>query len=326
MFPERINMIIERNIETPTGNICIMTGEKGRLEFLSLGDYGQSNNVKADFLGLTDDINGVEHGALLPLEEKWVITISTQYGCSMGCTFCDVPKVGPGINATIHDLVGQFDLAMELHPEVKHGRINLHYARMGEPTWNPAVINSAYMIDCGMKEFKFHPVISTMMPRHNKELFKFLTDWLNYKLFHGGDAGLQLSINSTDDMAREVMFSDNAMTLECVSDMFSALLAVYDFKGRKIALNFALTGDEVDAKKLRQLFSPEHFMCKITPMHDTSACRNNGFKAEGYDTFEIYKPIEEKLKAEGFDVLVFVPSQEEDESRITCGNAILADK
>lgn len=28
----------------------------------------------------------------------------------------------------------------------------------------------------------------------------------------------------------------------------------------------------------------------------------------------------------GFDVLVFIPSIEEDTSRITCGNAILSDK
>ena len=32
------------------------------------------------------------------------------------------------------------------------------------------------------------------------------------------------------------------------------------------------------------------------------------------------------LEAVGFDVIVFVPSKEEDESRITCGNAILADE
>jgi 23S rRNA (adenine2503-C2)-methyltransferase len=34
--------------------------------------------------------------------------------------------------------------------------------------------------------------------------------------------------------------------------------------------------------------------------------------------------VEEALKNEGFDVIVFIPSKEEDESRITCGNAILA--
>ena len=44
----------------------------------------------------------------------------------------------------------------------------------------------------------------------------------------------------------------------------------------------------------------------------------------GYDYFTPYKPAEEALKKVGFDVLVFIPSIDEDEGRITCGNAILS--
>lgn len=84
----------------PTGEIYAAIGEKGMLEFLTIGDYGKNANIKADFLGITRDLNGVPNGEPMPLTEKWVITISTQYGCSMGCKFCDVPKVGIGRNAT----------------------------------------------------------------------------------------------------------------------------------------------------------------------------------------------------------------------------------
>lgn len=105
-------------INVPTGNICIMEGEKNKsLEFLSIGDYGKNANVKADFLGLTDEIQGVPNGDIMPLEEKWVCTISSQYGCSMKCKFCDVPKVGSGINATYNDLNNQVINALKLHPE-----------------------------------------------------------------------------------------------------------------------------------------------------------------------------------------------------------------
>ena len=51
-------------------------------------------------MGLHRDIDDVSHQEMLLLDEKWVITISTQDGCSMECKFCDVPKVGKGINAT----------------------------------------------------------------------------------------------------------------------------------------------------------------------------------------------------------------------------------
>jgi hypothetical protein len=44
--------------------------------------------LKCDAIGLSRELTKVEHAKLLPLEEKWVITISTQYGCICDCTFC----------------------------------------------------------------------------------------------------------------------------------------------------------------------------------------------------------------------------------------------
>lgn len=140
-------MEIKKKIVVPTGEIYTAIGEKGMLEFLTVGDYGKNANIKADFLGITRDLNGVPNGEPMPLTEKWVITISTQYGCSMGCKFCDVPKVGIGRNATFNDLKGEVLTAIKQHPEVKHtNRLNIHYARMGEPTWNENVLLHAISI------------------------------------------------------------------------------------------------------------------------------------------------------------------------------------
>ena len=97
-------------------------------------------------------------------------------------------------------------------------------------------------------------------------------------------------------------------------------------KGRKYALNFAI-GDtfEINTEKLRDLFNPNKFMVKITPIHLTNSCKeNNIITSNGYFDYSPYRDIENKLKQVGFDVLVFIPSVEEDSSRITCGNAILS--
>ena len=51
--------MITKNIKVPTGNICVMKGEKGLIEFLSIGDYGKNSNIKVDFLGITRKLNGV---------------------------------------------------------------------------------------------------------------------------------------------------------------------------------------------------------------------------------------------------------------------------
>ena len=74
----------------PTGYLFVDNYERGQLETLSIGDYGKHHNVKADFLGYSRTIDGVPNTECMPLSEKWVITVSTQYGCRMNCNFCFV--------------------------------------------------------------------------------------------------------------------------------------------------------------------------------------------------------------------------------------------
>lgn len=326
-------MKILENIEVPTGNILIGDGEHGKLEFLSIGDYGKEKNLKADFLGLPDEINGVPHGDLLPLEKKWVITISSQYGCPMKCRFCDAWKVGAGGNATFNDLVNQVKIARSIHREVEYTeRLNLHYARMGEPTLNPEVITSAYYLAGWAREqgWGFHPVVSTMMPKleHGRNrLLHFLTDWMLLKDRLDGDAGLQISINTTDETARDYQFQGWSHNLKDIADIMDDVLDSQPVVGRKVTLNFALTEDEISGEYLAELFSPDDFLCKITPMHMTNSCKRNNIEtSEGYSRYHPYKEVEDNLKDSGFDVIVFVPSIEEDESKITCGNAILSEE
>lgn len=258
----------------------IAEADKSKIEFLSLGDYGRDKNVKADFLGLEDDIDGVPNGEIMSLKEKWVTTISTQYGCNMNCTFCDVPKVGKGLNATYNDLKNQIIEAIKIHPEIMSTkRLNIHFARMGEPTFNPNVLEVSYdlrkIVQPLLGRSLIHPVISTMLPKNNKLLIPFLQEWTNdikNDLFRG-DAGLQFSINSTNEEQRNEMFSNNSLSLKDVSEIGRGLP---DPKGRKYALNFALADNyEVDARKLKKLFNPNKFMIKITPLHKTLSCEEN---------------------------------------------------
>ena len=326
-------MRLLKKIKVPTGEIYTAEGEKGTLEFLTVGDYGKQANIKADFLGITRELNGVPNGEVQPLTEKWVVTISTQYGCSMGCKFCDVPKVGPGRNATKQDMIDEVLTALEEHPEVKDTkRLNIHFARMGEPTWNPKVIEAAVEIR-RMASIHFghsvliHPVVSTMLPANNHKLNDFLWDWAQRikNDAYDGDAGLQFSINSTDDEQRNYLFSGSSLTLGQISDLAARLPKP---KGRKYTLNFALADDSIiEGKVLASLFDPERWICKITPLHRTSSAEQNGIRTTGgYEAFTPYKAVEDDLKAHGFDVIVFVPSYDEDDGLITCGNAILSGK
>jgi len=328
-------MKIKRNLKVPTGNILVVEGSKGDLEMLSLYDYGKDKNVKADFLGLERKLTKVEHtDLLLPLEDKWVITISTQYSCNMGCKFCSVPEVKvknrSDINATFNDLIQQVLTGIHLHPEVKYSNhLNVHFARCGEPTWNPNVLDAAkwmrehlYRDENGKIQYNVHPVVSTMMPRRNEWLKTFIHTWMRIKnRVYEGNAGLQLSINSTNEDERRIMFNNQALSLSEISNIMSGVIPF----GRKITLNFAVADYEIDPNVLLQYFNPEHYIIKLTPMHKTEAAIKHNIKTKGdYTTYTPYDQHELALKNAGYDVLVFIASKEEDEGLITCGNAILS--
>lgn len=310
-------MNVNRVIEVPTGHILVLAGAQGELETVSMGDYGKDVNLNKN-VRVDDDY------PLLPLTDKWVVTISTQYGCSMGCQFCDVPRVGPGKNCTLHDMQGQVLQALKLFPEVEYSnRLNIHYARMGEPTFNPNVLDHAkWMKEHIDPEFNVHPVLTTMLPRKNEWLKTMLHAWMRIKnrVYHG-NAGLQLSINSTNEAERRKIFSGNSITLLEAARLTEGMVPV----GRKIVLNFPVCDWEIDAQTLRDYFEPERFIVKLTPMHKTRTSEKFGHKTLGdYAAPEPYMEVADKLRDVGFEVLVFIASEDEDHGMITCGNALLA--
>lgn len=323
-----------KKITIPTGYIIVDDYEKGQLETLSIGDYGKHRNIKAPFLGFNNDVDGVANGDVLPLSMKWVVTLSTQYGCPMKCTFCDVPTVGFNGNASFDDLYKQLLNALNSFPEVGYtDRLNIHFARMGEPTFNQSVLDFSMYLDSNRRELQertgkrfetIHPVVSTMVPRR-KGTFEYIYSWVNIKNHdYRGQAGLQISVNSTDEQQREQMFSGMACSLEHISNQLSSLPAPI---GRKYCLNFALaTGYKVDGQELARMFDPNKWMVKITPIHNNTSCRANGIETNGgYQSFTPYKKAEQSCQEAGFDTIVFIPSMDEEDGCVTCGNAILGD-
>ena len=97
-------------VKTHTGKIYV--DRNRRLEFLTVGDYGKENNIKADFLGLHKEINGVKNTDV-DLSKKWVATISSQKGCPMRCQFCDCPQYGFFGNASMDDLQYQLETILK---------------------------------------------------------------------------------------------------------------------------------------------------------------------------------------------------------------------
>ena len=315
-------------VKTHTGKIYV--DKERKLEFLTVGDYGKENNIKAEFLGLTKEINGVKNTEV-DLTEKWVATISTQKGCPMKCKFCDCPKFGFYGNASIKDMIYEITTILKNEEVKSTERFNVHFARMGEPTFNLGVLLFAerYLRPLVLEHIKadtIHPVISTMLPKGNKNLEDFLLKWCSIKNeTYNGEAGLQFSINSTDEKQRAERFNGMSLSLEEISALAAKLPMP---KGRKYTLNFAVTANTIlDAKELSRLFDKEKFIVKITPIHETNSAVQNGFDVTtSYTDYDVYREFEKPLLEEGWQVIVFVPSKEEDSDRITCGNALISEK
>jgi 23S rRNA (adenine2503-C2)-methyltransferase len=118
------------------------------------------------------------------------------------------------------------------------------------------------------------------------------------------------------------MFDDMQLSLD---DLAAIADKMPEPLSRKYCLNFAYSTDyEINGKVIADRFDTDKFMCKITPIHNNNACRYNNIETvNGYESYYPYKQPEESLKEYGFDVLVFVPSMDEEKGLVTCGNAIL---
>ena len=312
--------------ETHTGKI--VTDTDLTLEYLYVGDYGKENNIKASFLGYDKRIDKVEHKPV-DITDKLVVTVSSQKGCPMNCNFCDCPKLGFKGNATLPELITEIMSGVALSG-IKHGqRLNVHYARMGEPTFNPNVITSAEFIaqmlmskNSDVTFDTYHPVVSTMMPKSNKNLKEFLHKWVTTGFVYGGEDGfgLQFSINTLDENDRNEMFRNRSLSLQEISDIIKEL--PYP-KKRIYTLNFAVTSkSNLNVDLMNKYFDKEKCIVKMTPIHETVEAVDEGY--EIIHDFDVYEQFEQPLVNNGWDVIVFVPSKEEDEDRITCGNSLIA--
>ncbi len=307
--------------ETHTGKIVSDTDLA--LEYLYVGDYGKENNIKADFLGYTKRIEKVENTPV-DITDKLVVTVSSQKGCSEHCNFCDCPKFKFKGNVSAFELVSEIATAISLSGIKSGKRLNVHFARMGEPTYNFDVIKVTQiigMLSVGKFE-EYHPVVSTMMPKNNKRLLEFLQMWSNLQ-FHGswnGGVGLQFSINTLDETERNKMFNNRSLSLSEISNIIKELPMP---KGRKYTLNFAVTSkSNLDVDLMNKYFDREKCIVKITPIHETKEAVKNNY--EIVKDFDVYEQFEQPLVKAGWDVIVFVPSFEEDSDRITCGNSLIA--
>ena len=116
------------------------------------------------------------------------------------------------------------------------------------------------------------------------------------------------------------MFSGMSLSLEEIGNIIKELPVPLK---RKYTLNFAVTSEcNLDPELMNKYFDKDKCIVKITPIHETVEAVDSGY--EIVTDFDVYEKFEKPLVDAGWDVIVFVPSKEEDADRITCGNSLIA--
>lgn len=308
-------------------NGTLFVDEKKRLEFVSAPGREFKYRVKSEKLGYSYD-NG-RSVARLSYEDSWLVTLSNQKGCPMRCVFCDCPGYGFYGNASFEDFEYQLKTILDNTGSTFTKRFEVNFMRMGEPTFNDDILK---FIEFRMRDMilekvqaeEIIPTISTMFPRRKEQVIKYLKEYCRIiNDVYNGKAGLQFSINTTDESIRNEQFQGLSMSIKDIADVVEKL--PYP-KERKYELNFAITKDsKIDAKMIDKLFDKNKCMVKLTPIHENFNAIDNGFIITSeYQDFEVFKSFEQSFIEIGWDVIIYLDSKAEDDDALTCGNLLLS--
>ncbi len=257
----------------------------------------------------------------IDISKKWVIIVSTLFGCPVDCKFCDAGGDYKG-KLSVEDIFYQIDYLVNLRfPSgvAETEKFKIQFARMGEPSFNPAVLEvlerfpSKYPID------NFVGSLSTIAPHGTDAFFEHLLKIK--KEYYDQTFQLQFSVHSTDEEQRNRLMPVKKWNFEKMAAFGKRF---YSDDGRKITLNFALGKENIlDPEVLKMHFDPNIFLIKITPVNPTFKARINNIDSLIVREEKEY-PLIDALKAADYDVILSIGEWEENKIGSNCGQFIKA--
>ena len=108
-----------------------------------------------------------------PREEKWVLIVSSLYGCPVGCLICDA---GGGYKGRMSKdaILEQIDyMVTRRYPDrrLPQKKFKIQFARMGEPAFNTAVLDVLEALPMRYDAPGLRPAGSTVAPNGTDAFF-----------------------------------------------------------------------------------------------------------------------------------------------------------
>lgn len=253
--------------------------------------------------------------------EKWVLMISTQFGCPVGCRMCDAGAMGFHGNLSAEQMLAQVRKVTADNPGLdpaSHPKFKIHFARMGEPSLNPAVLEALERLPEEMPWPGLMPSLSTVAPA-NPEAEAFMARLAEVKTRHypGGNFQLQISVHATEAGLRSRIVPVPVWSLERIAAYGRTFVRPGD---RKITLNFALSqGEKLGAEKIKAVFDPALFLVKVTPVNPTYTAGANGASYVWNNPPDGLAGDAAALEAAGFKVILSPSAPEEIAAETSCG-------
>ena len=252
----------------------------------------------------------------IPREKKWVLIVSTLYGCPVGCRFCDAGGYYQG-KLSKDEIMSQIDYMIKRRfPDrgVTVPKFKIQFARMGDPALNRNVLDVLEELPKVYDAPGLMPTLSTVAPAKTEPFFERLTEIKNE--LYRERFQLQFSIHTTDAKKRDWLIPVEKWDLMRIGKYGDSF---YRIGERKITLNFALgDGMPVDPKVLLHHFDPDKFLIKITPVNPTYRAKENKIASHILPEKGKYKIID-ALREAGYEVILSIGELEENDIGSNCG-------
>jgi 23S rRNA (adenine2503-C2)-methyltransferase len=257
-----------------------------------------------------------------PREEKWVLMVSTLFGCPVTCQICDAGGHYRG-KLTDRQILDQIHFLIDKrYPAgiVPSRQFKIQFARMGEPALNIAVLDALRKLAEEVKAPGLMPSLSTIAPYGTEDFFEGLLDVKN-EYYPGGKFQFQYSIHTTDQKLRDQLIPVRKLGFKEMAEFGERFVEPGD---RKVTLNFALAEDSpVDPSVLKKYFDPEKFLIKITPLNPTYQAEFSGLESylQGSQSSD-QDPLVENLQQAGYQVILSIGELEENSIGSNCGQYV----
>lgn len=258
----------------------------------------------------------------IPRTDKWVLLVSTMFGCPIGCSMCDAGGHYQG-KPTKDEIFSQIDfLVKKRYPDgrIPAKQFKIQFARMGEPSLNLSVLDVLEELPLRYEAPGLMPSLSSVAPQGSNEFFESLLE-IKKRHYVNGHFQFQFSLHTTDQKLRDQIIPVKKWDFANMANYGERFYAPGD---RKITLNFALAREmPVDQTILLRYFDPDKFLIKITPLNPTYRAVENELSSYIDPSLEINDyDVVNQLEEAGYQVIVSIGEVEENYIGSNCGQYI----